>query len=125
VATTRNLLREHGPTGPAFWRFGRDHREPLLVAIGNPRRDAYVARRRQAARGEQQHRAEREAAGREARRPVCADCGHKFTDGRWEAVGYTRDWRDRQSQPHLCEDRRSRVGWGRPRSRNAQRTLEN
>ncbi|MFD9466186.1 hypothetical protein [Streptomyces sp. NPDC060027] len=32
------LLREHGPAGPAFWRFGRDHREPLLDAIGNPRR---------------------------------------------------------------------------------------
>ncbi|WP_369386208.1 hypothetical protein AB5J72_00140 [Streptomyces sp. CG1] len=48
VATTLELLREHGPTGPAFWRFGRDHREPLLDAIGNPRRDAALARGRQA-----------------------------------------------------------------------------
>ncbi|MFJ9153418.1 hypothetical protein ACIRP7_36390 [Streptomyces sp. NPDC102270] len=30
VATTLELLREHGPTGPAFWRFGREGpAEPL------------------------------------------------------------------------------------------------
>jgi hypothetical protein len=67
VATTLELLREHGPAGPAFWCFGRDHRQPLLDAIGNPRRDAYLARRRQAARQEQRRREEREAAQREAR----------------------------------------------------------
>ncbi|MEU6887925.1 hypothetical protein ABZ918_22425 [Streptomyces viridosporus] len=77
VATTLELPREHGPAGPAFWRFGRDHRQPLLDAIGNPRR---------ASRQEQRRRAEREAAQREARRPVCADCGRKFTDDRWKAV---------------------------------------
>ncbi|WP_405915228.1 replication-relaxation family protein [Streptomyces sp. NBC_00728] len=49
VATTLDLLREHGPTGSAFWHFGRDHREPMLDAIGNPRRDAALASRRQAA----------------------------------------------------------------------------
>ncbi|GGW16598.1 hypothetical protein GCM10018980_20080 [Streptomyces capoamus] len=72
-------LREHGPVGPAFWRFGRDHRQPqpLLDAIG----DAYLARR-QVAREEQRRRAEREAAQREARRPACADCGKKLTDAR-------------------------------------------
>ncbi|MFF9497914.1 replication-relaxation family protein [Streptomyces flaveolus] len=53
VATTLEELREHGPAGPAFWRFGRDHREPLLDAIGNARRDAYLAHRRQAAREEE------------------------------------------------------------------------
>ncbi|MGI5380547.1 hypothetical protein ACQEV2_41310 [Streptomyces sp. CA-251387] len=26
VATTLELLREHGPAGPAFWRFGREDR---------------------------------------------------------------------------------------------------
>jgi hypothetical protein len=26
VATTLELLREHGPAGPAFWRFGREER---------------------------------------------------------------------------------------------------
>ncbi|MFE5095947.1 replication-relaxation family protein [Streptomyces sp. NPDC056638] len=109
VATTLELLREHGPAGPAFWRFGRDHREPLLDAIGNPRRDAVLARRRQAAREEQRLRDEREAAAREARRPVCADCGNKFTDERWAAVD-VRDWdRPRESHPHLCEDCQDRA----------------
>ncbi|AQW46551.1 replication-relaxation family protein [Streptomyces violaceusniger] len=109
VATTLELLREHGPAGPAFWRFGRDHRQPLLDAIGNPRQDAAIARRRSEARKEQRRREAREAAEREARRPVCADCGHKFSDDRWKAV----DWRDwslpRQSHPRLCEDCQSRA----------------
>ncbi|MFF3558316.1 replication-relaxation family protein [Streptomyces tsukubensis] len=86
VATTLERLREHGPAGPAFWRYGRDRLEPLLDAIGNPRRDAYLARRRQAAREEGERRAEREAAEREARRPVCTTCGAKFTDDRWQSV---------------------------------------
>ncbi|MFI8888405.1 replication-relaxation family protein [Streptomyces sp. NPDC053813] len=103
VATTLDLLREHGPAGPAFWRFGRDHREPLLEAIGNSRRDAYLARSRQAAREEQRRREEEEAARRESWRPVCEECRQKFTDDRWKAVEYTRDWSRRQSHPHLCE----------------------
>lgn len=108
VATTLDLLREHGPAGPAFWRFGRKERQPLLDAIGNPRRDAALARRRQAAREEQRRRTEREAAAREARRPVCTDCGRGFTDDRWTAVD-VRDWgQPRESHPHLCEDCQSR-----------------
>ncbi|MGW4758507.1 replication-relaxation family protein [Streptomyces chartreusis] len=104
VATTLELLREHGPAGPAFWRFGRDHREPLLDAIGNPRRDAALARRRQEAREFQQRREAQEAAEREARRPVCADCGNRFSDDRCAAVD-VRDWgQPRESHPHLCED---------------------
>ncbi|MGP3992054.1 replication-relaxation family protein [Streptomyces sp. 3N207] len=99
VATTLELLREHGPAGPAFWRFGRDHREPLREAIGNPRRDAALARRRAEIREEQRRR-----QAREARRPVCKDCGHKFTDDRWAAVD-VRDWsQPPESHPHLCED---------------------
>ncbi|MFF7883251.1 replication-relaxation family protein [Streptomyces sp. NPDC020794] len=109
VATTLELLREHGPAGPAFWRFGRKERQPLLDAIGNPRRDAAVAHRRQAAREEQRRRTEREAAAREARRPVCADCGRKFSDDRWAAVD-RRGWgQSRESHPHLCEDCQSRA----------------
>ncbi|MYS91946.1 MULTISPECIES: hypothetical protein [Streptomyces] len=50
MAITLDLLREHDPAGPAFRRFGRDHCEPLLDAIGSPCRDAYIARRRHAAR---------------------------------------------------------------------------
>lgn len=109
VATTLELLCEHGPAGPAFWRFGRDHREPLLDAIGNPRRDAVLARRHQDAREDQQRREAREAAEREARRPVCADCGNTFSDDRWTAVDL-RDWnRPRESHQHLCEDCQSRA----------------
>jgi hypothetical protein len=36
VATTLELLREHGPAGPALWRFGREDRQNLWDAIGNP-----------------------------------------------------------------------------------------
>ncbi|WP_227026012.1 hypothetical protein [Streptomyces fodineus] len=109
VATTLELLREHGPAGPAFWRFGRTDRQPLLDAIGNPRRDAALARSRQAAREQEQRHAEQEVAAREARRPVCADCGRKFTDDRWAAVDW-RDWgQPRESHPHLCGDCQSRA----------------
>ncbi|MEV6750522.1 hypothetical protein AB0N21_40460 [Streptomyces sp. NPDC051080] len=72
--------------------------------IGNPRRDAALACRCRAAREEERRRAEREA-----RRPVCKDCGHKFTDDRWKAVEYRRDWSRRQSHPHLCENCQSRA----------------
>jgi hypothetical protein len=44
VATTLELLREHGPAGPAFWRFGREDRQNHWDAIGNPRRDAALDR---------------------------------------------------------------------------------
>ncbi|MET8955388.1 hypothetical protein ACWEO4_33725 [Streptomyces sp. NPDC004393] len=40
---------------------------------------------------------------------MCADCGHKFTGDRWEAVGHTRDWSKRQSHPHLCEESQDRA----------------
>ncbi|GAA1149156.1 replication-relaxation family protein [Streptomyces javensis] len=109
VATTLPWLREHGPTGPAFWRFGRQGRQPLLEAISNPRQDAALARQRAAERERERRRAEQEAAAREARRPVCADCSRKFSDDRWKAVD-RRDWSlPRQSHPRLCEDCQSRA----------------
>lgn len=48
VATGLRNLREHGPAGPVFHRFGRTHMQPLLGAIGNPCREAHVLRRRAA-----------------------------------------------------------------------------
>ncbi|MEU9992454.1 hypothetical protein AB0E10_37730 [Streptomyces sp. NPDC048045] len=37
VATTLELLREHGPAGPAFWRFARTRRQPgFLGVVGRP-----------------------------------------------------------------------------------------
>ncbi|MFF4542473.1 replication-relaxation family protein [Streptomyces aureus] len=99
VATTLESLREHGPAGPAFWRFGRKEHQPLLEAIGNPRRDAYLARCRRVAQEEERRRQERLA-----RWPVCADCGTKFTYARWEAVESPHPrWGSGPSHPHLCE----------------------
>ncbi|MFG3042877.1 replication-relaxation family protein [Streptomyces sp. NPDC048330] len=115
IATGLNNLRQGGPDGPVFWRFGRDHKEPLREAIGNPRREQADARAREAAvraqeeYKEQVRRAAREqdarkAAEREARRPVCADCGAKFTDERWEQSKAT-DWGTAtDSHPRLCDD---------------------
>ncbi|WP_434482052.1 hypothetical protein [Streptomyces sp. NBC_01340] len=53
VATTLELLREHGPAGPAFWRFGREDRHNLWDAMGNPHREAALARRAEGARRRQ------------------------------------------------------------------------
>ncbi|CAM5740359.1 hypothetical protein SALBM311S_02689 [Streptomyces alboniger] len=104
VTTTLDLLREHGPAGPAFWRFGREDRQNLFDAIGNPRRDAALARRAEDAR----RRQAQEAAEREAQRPVRSDCGQKFTDDRWNAS--TRvDWGRGDSHPHLCGDCKRRA----------------
>jgi hypothetical protein len=104
VATTLDLLREHGPAGPAFRRFGRENYQNLWDAIGNPRRDAALARRAEDAR----RRLEQKAAEREAQRPVCADCGTKFTDDRWKA-STTVDWGRGDSHPHLCDDCKTRA----------------
>ncbi|GGU12087.1 hypothetical protein [Streptomyces lateritius] len=108
-----NQLREHGPAGPVFARFGRSGPQPLLEAIGNPRLDAaracaqaqyraceemYQEQMRRAA----QEQAAKQAAEREARRPVCAGCGAKFTDERWAAQA--TDWgTPKDCHPQLCE----------------------
>lgn len=79
IATGLRNLREHGPNGPVFLRFGRTHMQPLRDAIGNPRRDAALARRAERARAQQteyqeqlRRAAERKRAEREAARPACA-----------------------------------------------------
>ncbi|MEW2373384.1 replication-relaxation family protein [Streptomyces sp. NPDC006656] len=114
IATGLNNLRKHGPNGPVFLRFGRDHMEPLRDAIGNPRREAADARaREESARAQAEYQAKvqraaqeqaaKQAAEREARRPACAGCGAKFTDARWEAAQAT-DWgAPKDSHPHLCD----------------------
>lgn len=104
VATTLELLREHGPAGPAFWRFGRPGLQPLDDAVGNPSREAADARARAQWQREKAAAEAREAAEREARRPKCTRCGTKFTDQRWaeseeDAWGTPTD-----SHPKLCGD---------------------
>ncbi|WP_422132181.1 replication-relaxation family protein [Streptomyces misionensis] len=115
VATTLDLLREHGPAGRIFWRFGRgtwsrESYQPLLDAIGNPRQVAAEAERearweaqQQAYKAEQRRRAAQEAAEREARRPDCAACGAKFTDERWKAVEPDHWDAPRDTHPQLCD----------------------
>ncbi|MEU7296735.1 hypothetical protein AB0A76_26590 [Streptomyces exfoliatus] len=67
------------------------------AAIGNPRREAADARAREEAAGAQQEyqakvqraaqeQAAKKAAEHEARRPMCAGCGSKCTDARWETA---------------------------------------
>ncbi|MFD9433126.1 hypothetical protein [Streptomyces sp. NPDC060002] len=79
VATTLELLREHG----------REDRQNLFDAIGNPRRDAALARRAEDGR----RQVAQEAAEREAQRPVCGDCGTKFTDDRCGSARGCVRWR--------------------------------
>ncbi|WP_326614412.1 hypothetical protein OG949_39745 [Streptomyces scopuliridis] len=75
-----------GPAGAggAVWRrLRRDTWHTLLKALDNPDGDPLYAVQWEQAR---QRRAEREAAEREAQRPVCAHCGAKFTDERGELI---------------------------------------
>ncbi|MGW1769808.1 hypothetical protein ACWCQL_37905 [Streptomyces sp. NPDC002073] len=97
-----------------FLRFGRDQMQPLLEAIGNPRLEAAEAREYEESKARQaqyraqvrraaQEQAAKQAAEREARRPVCAACGARFTDARWEAAQAT-DWgTPTDSHPQLCD----------------------
>ncbi|WP_327699922.1 hypothetical protein [Streptomyces sp. NBC_00459] len=96
MATMLELLRVHGPAGPAFWRFGREGRQNLWDAIGDPRPDAFLARRAGDARRHQV----REAVEREAQRPACGDCGQKFTDDRWKDSTAV-EW-DHGDSPCIC-----------------------
>ncbi|MFF8974971.1 hypothetical protein [Streptomyces sp. NPDC014995] len=88
-----------------------DATHPPVLLVSNqvgprpaPRRDAALARRAEEAR----HRLAQEAAEREAQRPVCADCGQKFTDDWWKA-SVAVDWGRGDSHPHLCDDCKARA----------------
>jgi protein involved in plasmid replication-relaxation len=100
--TTIDLLRQHGPTGPAFRRAGRKERQTLHDAVGNPRRTAAVARQRVLQQEQARRYAQEQAAAREARRPTCTQCGQKFSDAHWE---YThRHGGGWDQHPGLCEN---------------------
>lgn len=116
VVTGMKLLQEHGPTGAVFRRLGRSHDQTLLEAIGNPRREAHDAQKqveyaaRQREHQEELRRiAEQHEAEREARRPVCAGCGTKFTDERWKAIEPAGWDTPRESHSHLCDDCKQRA----------------
>jgi hypothetical protein len=74
-----------GAAGKVWRRLGRDEDEwqTLSEALDNPDGDRlYVV---QAEQARKRHK-EREAAAREAKRPVCGRCGAKFTDERWQTL---------------------------------------
>ncbi|MFI6730333.1 hypothetical protein [Streptomyces atratus] len=72
-----------GAAGKVWRRLGRDEWQTLTEALDNPDGDRlHVVQREQARRRQK----EREAAAREAQRPVCRRCGAKFTDDRWDSV---------------------------------------
>ncbi|MGY3206336.1 hypothetical protein ACVW19_006933 [Streptomyces sp. TE5632] len=123
------------PAGPVFLRFGREHMQPLREAIGNPCREVADARAREEAKARQdgyqaqvrraaQEQAAKKAAEREARRPVCAGCGAKFTDERWKTAQAT-NWGPRRAPTRTCATTASR-GPTPPRPRRpASRSTRN
>lgn len=109
IATGLRNLRDHGPNGPIFLRLGRTHMQPLRDAIGNPRRDAVLARRAERARAQQEEyqeqlrrAAEQKRAEHEAARPACAGCGTKLDNDRWENTRLSPETGHRW-HPTLCE----------------------
>ncbi|WP_207309516.1 hypothetical protein [Streptomyces kasugaensis] len=70
-----------GGAGAVWRRLGRDEWQTLSEALDNPDGDRLYAVQPREARRRQ---AEREAAHREAQRPVCMHCGARFTDDRWQ-----------------------------------------
>jgi hypothetical protein len=116
VVTGMKQLKEHGPAGSVFRRFGRPHNQTLLEATGNPHREAADARQRaeyEAREREYKEQLRRVAqerkAEREARRPACASCGAHYTDERWKAIEPAGWDAPRESHPHLCDDCKQRA----------------
>ncbi|WP_233436169.1 replication-relaxation family protein [Streptomyces anulatus] len=72
-----------GAAGKVWRRLGREKWQTLTEALDNPDGDRlYVVQAEQS----RERQKEREAAAREAQRPVCRRCGAKFTDVRWQMV---------------------------------------
>ncbi|MGZ0200593.1 replication-relaxation family protein [Streptomyces sp. RM1] len=78
-----------GAAGRVWRRLGRDEWQTLSEALENPDGERlYQVQLREARR----RQAEREAVHREAQRPVCTQCGAKFTDERWQQTRQS-SWR--------------------------------
>ncbi|GAA2966735.1 hypothetical protein [Streptomyces enissocaesilis] len=87
-----------GAAGKVWRRLGREEDEwqTLAEALDNPDGDRLYAVQWKEARRRQE---EREAAAREAKRPVCTRCGTKFTDERWQSIRQS-SWRSEGDE--LC-----------------------
>ncbi|WP_234307022.1 replication-relaxation family protein, partial [Streptomyces sp. NRRL F-2890] len=105
VFTTIDALREHGPTAPVFHRAGRDKPQTLIDAVGDPVRDAILARERALHQERARQYALEQAAAREARRPVCPDCAERFSDERWAYTdtGHGR-WDPHRARCEACAE---------------------
>ncbi|MGW1902236.1 replication-relaxation family protein [Streptomyces hirsutus] len=92
VTELERITADPAGAGGAVWRrLGRDEWQTLHEALDNPDGDRLYAVQWEQAR---RRRAEREAAQREAQRPVCARCGNKFTDDRWQSIRQS-SWRSK------------------------------
>lgn len=101
LATTLKQLREHGPHGRIWWRFGHRRGETLAQALADPDGErAWLRRDYERDERERQQRLAEEAE-RERRRPACTGCGIKFSDGRWRRVE-EQDW-GTPAHPELCD----------------------
>ncbi|MFE2561274.1 replication-relaxation family protein [Streptomyces sp. NPDC059352] len=83
-----------GAAGAVWRRLGREEWQTLPEALDNPDGDRLYAAQRKEVRA---RRAEREAAEREAKRPVCARCGARFSDERWQETtrsSWPGEWDD-------------------------------
>ncbi|MEV5568042.1 hypothetical protein AB0L54_35095, partial [Streptomyces sp. NPDC052196] len=78
-----------GAAGRVWRRLGRQEWQTLNEALDNPDGERLYRVEKEQFRRRQ---AERKAAEREARRPVCTRCGTKFTDERWRLTGGS-SWR--------------------------------
>ncbi|MFE5406436.1 hypothetical protein ACFQ9Z_35010 [Streptomyces sp. NPDC056580] len=116
LVTSMKYMKERGPAEAVFRRFGQLPNQTLLEAIGNPRREAHNARKpaeyaaRQREHQEELRRIAVQHKGeREARRPVRADCGTRFTDERWKAIEPAGWGAPRETHPYLCDDCKQRA----------------
>ncbi|MET7695235.1 hypothetical protein ABZT06_46340 [Streptomyces sp. NPDC005483] len=78
-----------GAAGKVWRRLGREQWQTLNEALDNPDGERLYAVEVEQSRRRQ---AERKAAEREAKRPVCTRCGTKFTDERWQSTRQS-SWR--------------------------------
>ncbi|MEK8141569.1 hypothetical protein NKH18_00240 [Streptomyces sp. M10(2022)] len=115
-----------GAAGKVWRRLGRDEWQTLAEALDNPDGDRlYVVQAEQARKRQK----EREAAAREAQRPVCGRCAVKFTDDRWDTVRrYPAQEHSALCDPCLTEHheqvRAEKVAWRQAEEAAAQEVAE-
>ncbi|WP_329031235.1 hypothetical protein OIE71_00050 [Streptomyces sp. NBC_01725] len=100
VTELERITADPDGAGPVWRRLGREEWQTLPGALDNHDGDRLHTVQREQAR---RRKAEREAAQREAQRPVCAGCGAKFTDTRWQQTRRSSWPGERDNLCQLCE----------------------